>query len=186
MRRAAVVLVLVGLLVGCSKDLSDSKTTQYSAPSSGLAVVGQRAPDFTVETVDGSALRLSTERTPILLSFVDSDETSEYPQTPSRAQIVVLRSMATQYKGLRIVIADPTEGMSKDALTNFAYDWNLTDIPIMAPATAPKIGRLYGVTHTPTTFLIDQNQQLRKVWSGRATSQDISLVLQNELALSPQ
>ena len=154
------------LLVG-----SGCGTPHTTAPPSTL---GDAAPGFTLRSVQGERVPL---RWPALLAFLDVREEAS-AESRSRAQAVGLRSMHQQYaaQGLNIYIIDTSllndaRTASTDELVNISYDWHIAPIPLLIDEQQG-VAQTYGVRHTPTTLLIDQEGAIKQRWDGfAATSQ---------------
>lgn len=117
---------------------------------------------------------------PVVVSFLDP------PEASSRSQIVVLRSMATQYTatGLTVVVADATGKATTDSLTNYSHDWNLgtAGVKVAAPAAAASLTAAYQVTAAPDTVLLSAEGVIVQRWQGQiATAQDLALAIQRLL-----
>jgi len=123
-------------------------------PSSepGVAKVGDLAPDFNLETLDGSTVRLSDFRgTPVVLNFWASW------CTPCRKEFPLLRASAKDAGGRYAVVGVSTEDIRSDARA-FAKDedanWpNGFDVD-------KGVAKSYGVIGKPQTFFIDADGRI--------------------------
>jgi peroxiredoxin len=84
--------------------------------------------------------------------------------------------------GLRTVIVDAADAAgrsppSRDALVNFTFDWALgPSIAVVGDADG-SLERAYGVTRTPTTFLIDKRGIIRRRWDGFALAAQLDFAI---------
>ena len=145
--------------------------------------VGDPAPTFRGTAVRGGEISLTRLRGyVVLLSFLDlRADTTE--NEPSRAQIVLLRSMKTQHArfGLRVVLVDAAEPaaagtQSRNELVNDAYDWNL-DPAIAVLGDDGTLARRFGVDRPPTTFLIGRRGVVRERWDGLVPAAQLDLAI---------
>lgn len=179
---AAGVLLLAGALLWwqfrTQPDAAfPSVTLQPGATAADIQLVGTNSQPFRLQDYRGK---------PVLLSFL-----STVPDTVdslSRRQKVSLTSMRQQYhaKGLEVAIVDETglEGgnlPSQDALINVTYDWHLGQLPLLQDTEAHTTARLYGVKHTPTTFLIATDGTIAQCWEGVALSAQLALSIQQQV-----
>jgi peroxiredoxin len=146
---------------------------------------GTRAPDFTLEAVRGGSYHLQDLRgKAVLLSFINSQAEASATPEPSRSQIVFLKSMMEQYepKGMVVLIVDAAririgKQPTKDDLINFTYDWQLDNIPVLIDKEG-STAHLYGVSDTPTTFLIGPDGNIQQRWDGFASASQLALALE--------
>jgi len=154
-RQLWVVLIcaMVALTVGCPPDKSANS-----------------AADFSLPQVRGGTFRLHSEPPgPLLLAFVQTvPDTSD---TPSRSQVVFVKSMAQQYgpRGLRVVVIDASALVNHrppdhDDLVNASYDWHM-DVPLLEDA-GNQIARRLNVTEVPTLLLVAPDGTIFRRWQG--------------------
>lgn len=154
---SAAAVLAVGLLV------------PLASAAEPPAVVGHAAPAFVRAAVRGGTFSLQRQRGhTVLLSFLNTSAASG--TDPSRAQVVFLRSMATQHRGLRVVIVDAAAEATgrparKSDLVNYTYDWALSRAVPVLPDDG-SLARRYGVHKVPTTFLIGAGGVLERRWNG--------------------
>ena len=121
---------------------------------------------------------------PVLLSFLNTQAEATAGDDPSRAEIVFLKSMNTQNRryGLRTVIVDAADAAgasppSRDALVNFTFDWALGPSIAVVGDEDGSLERAYGVTKSPTTFLIDKHGIIRRRWDGFALAAQLDFAI---------
>lgn len=128
---------------------SDAETvaTAVSDPGGGLEP-GEKAPDFTVETLDGDAITLSDLRgRPVVLNFWAS-----WCQ-PCRKEFPLLRTAKADDSELAIVGVSfrDIDRDARDFATEQDADWPLAKDP------DGKIAAAYGVRAVPQTFFINRD-----------------------------
>jgi hypothetical protein len=143
------------------------------------------APLFTrpLSSLKAGAFSLAGQRGhPVLLSFLNTQATA--PNDPSRAEIVFIKSMNTQNRryGLRTVIVDAADAAGtpppgRDALVNFTFDWALGPSIAVVGDEDGSLERAYGVTKSPTTFLIDKRGVVRRRWDGFALAAQLDFAI---------
>jgi len=84
-------------------------------------------------------------------------------------------------KGLVVLIVDAAhlhtgEQPTRDSLINFTYDWQLDTIPALINPDGVT-ARLYGISNTPTTFLIDIEGIIKQLWDGSATASQMAFAI---------
>lgn len=146
--------------------------------------VGSSAPDFNLEDIRGNTFVLQAG-SPSLIAFINTQAKANLETNdPSRAQIVFLKSMFEQYSanGLNVLIVDASSFETgsqphPDDLLNFTYDWQLDSIPVLVD---PKnmLAKEYGITSTPTSFLISADGIIQQRWDGFASASQLALSIE--------
>lgn len=161
------LLVAVIVLAGCGHAASKQRLR-----------VGDKAPAFAaVQAARGH---------PVLLSFLDTQAQPSVAGSPSRSQVVFVKSMDTQNRphGLRTVIVDGSKA-SRDALINYTYDWSLPSSIAVAGDTDGSIERAYGVAHRPATFLIDRRGLVVRRWDRLALAAELDFAIRRLTGRTP-
>jgi hypothetical protein len=178
---ALAVAVLVGTAVLVGVQRSERGESAHGP------ILRSVAPAFTAPLASrqGGTLSLGGERGhPVLLSFLSTQAEATAANDPSRAEVVLLKSMNTQHHryGLRTIIVDAARAAgasapSRSALINFTFDWALD--PSIAVVGDPEgsIERAYEVTTVPTTFLIDARGVIRRRWDGFALAAQLDFAI---------
>jgi hypothetical protein len=145
------------------------------------------APLFTrpLASLKGGTFSLGSQRGhPVLLSFLNTQAEATAGNDPSRAEVVFIKSMNTQngHYGLRTVIVDAADAAgtsppSRGALVNFTFDWALGPSIAVVGDQDGSLERAYGVTKTPTTFLIDKHGIIRRRWDGFALAAQLDFAI---------
>ena len=123
---------------------------------------GSPAPPFALS--GGTAQ--TPAKTPTLIAFLDLEEGGG----SSRSQAGVLVSVVASFQGgLRGVVVDasPTlRGASPklDVIAARVRDWGLEELPVVEDHDAAGLAKSYGVTTTPSVFLLDQDGIVRGRW----------------------
>jgi AhpC/TSA family len=176
---AAVVLAGVALVVGLGGF--------GRGPVMPPALAQHPAPFFTrpLASLNGGTFSLGSQRGyPVLLSFLNTQAEAAAGNVPSRAEVVFIKSMNTQNRryGLRTVIVDAADAAgtsppSRGALVNFTFDWALGPSIAVVGDQDGSVERAYGVTKTPTTFLIDKRGIIRRRWDGFALAAQLDFAI---------
>ena len=175
----AVVLAGIALVVGLrSMDrgpVPPPPRAQHPAPLFTRPLASLKAATFSLAGERGH---------PVLLSFLNTQAEATAGNDPSRAEIVFIKSMNTQNRryGLRTVIVDAahaagTSPPSRDALVNFTFDWALGPSIAVVGDEDGSLERAYGVTKSPTTFLIDKRGIIRRRWDGFALAAQLDFAI---------
>jgi len=132
-------------LAGCSKEQKDAPT--------GTSVVkvreGSQAPDFTLRDLDGQETRLSSlQGKVVLLNFWATWCPPCREEVPSMVKLN--RAMAG--KPFQMLAVSIDEG-GKDAVAGY-FKASGSTLPTLLD-TDRSVGRLYGITGVPETFVID-------------------------------
>lgn len=161
-RRTALATVLLalsmtlslGAFTGCSNEGSSS----MSAEDLGFQEIEVPAPDFTLDTLSGGSMTLSSfQGKPVLLNFWALN------CPPCREEMPFLDAAAAQYAGQVVVLAVDI-GDSQDNIASYFDNATLTmTVPMDVQGIA---AASYSVGYTPTTFLIDSNGVVRYVKVG--------------------
>lgn len=153
----AIVLVLV-LGTGTQQRLGEGE------PAPGLSGTAARGGEVDLKRLRGRI---------VLLSFLNFRAQTSGNDDASLSQNTFLRSMETQHArfGLHTIILDATAvagagRLSRTDILNWTYNWNIGPPIAVLPDEDGTIARRFGVTKTPTTFLIDQDGIVNRRWDG--------------------
>ncbi|MBL8049606.1 MAG: TlpA family protein disulfide reductase [Anaerolineales bacterium] len=146
-----------------SRNLSSNIIDVVSAPREGFL-----APDFTLNTLDGSQITLSTLRGKIV---VINFWATWCP--PCRAETPALQNSFEQYKDVDIVILgiDLANQDSIDNVKNFVRDFTLT-YPILLDIEG-KVANLYQNNALPSTYFVDREGIIRTIIIGGPMSETV-------------
>jgi len=153
---------------------------------------GSLAPGFTLKSVRAGTYSLKDlQGRIVLVSFLNTQAKSTSDQSdPSRAQIVFLKSINEQYaaQGLTVLIVDAARQAtgkqpSLDELINFTYNWQLDSIPVLIDEQG-NAAAAFGISSTPTTFLIDRDGIIQQRWDSVAFSAQLALAIESMVRAS--
>lgn len=132
-----------------------------SAPREGFL-----APDFTLNTLDGSEVTLSALRGNIVVINIWATWCP-----PCRAETPALQNSYEQYKDLGVIIlgVDLTNQDSLSDVKNFVRDFKLT-YPILLDVDG-KVAGLYQNTALPSTYFVDRQGIIHTVLIGGPMSE---------------
>ncbi len=145
-------------------------TWSSRAPASALAettlgveaAVGQRAPDFTLATLDGKTFTLSealADGSPVVLNFWATW------CAPCQRELPALQSTAEHYgERAQIVGVNLDQADTADHVDDYVAERGLTFTIPLDPAQ--ETAQRYNIIGMPTTFFIDGDGMIRQVWPG--------------------
>lgn len=153
------LIALAGLLgVGwtyVSRETAAGPTMLTTAP-----YIGNLAPDFTLQTIDGQTVALSdftARSTPVVLNFW----ATWCP--PCRIEMPLFDNAARLYGG-DVAILGLNQAESAAIIEAYARENDLS-YPLLVDGDM-KVNNLYGVLNLPTTIFIDKNGIVREVFIG--------------------
>jgi peroxiredoxin len=117
------------------------------------AGVGDAAPDFTLQDVDGAAVKLSEIDGVRVLEWLNPD----CPFVKRHYQANTMEELAARYadRGVTWLTINSTHYMDRAANEKFAKAQGLTQHVLADPSG--KVGRLYGAATTPHMYVINAN-----------------------------
>lgn len=108
------------------------------------------APEFVAQNLDGQAVTLAQHRGKVVFLNL---WTTWCP--PCREEMPAMQRLAKKLEGEGFVMLAVSEDDSADKVKAFAQEMNL-DFPLLIDSTGT-VGRSYGITGYPETFIIDRN-----------------------------
>lgn len=155
----AVIVIIVILVGGCTSPATPSGTVSVapsvtqSPAASSIPVgtqIGNLAPDFQLQTLDGQAISLSGLRgKPVLVNFWATW------CGPCRSEMGYLQQVNDSWSNKGLVLLAIDVGENATAIRQFMTGLNLSlTVPIDADL---KVTKAYGITAIPTSFFIDKN-----------------------------
>ena len=154
------LIALAGLLGAGWIYVSRETTAAGPTTLSTAPHVGNLAPDFTLQTIDGRTVTLSdytAGNTPVVLNFW----ATWCP--PCRIEMPYFESTAGLY-GDQVAILGLNQAESAEVITAYARE-NAFTYPLLVDEDM-KVNNLYGVLNLPTTIFIDKNGIVREVLIG--------------------
>lgn len=191
MNRNSVVLIVVILLVAVMiyAGVHNARRTGYSAYANNSPsgqklpagdVKGRNAPDFTLTTLDGQAVKLSDYRgKAVLLNFWATW------CGPCKVEMPWFVDLQKQYgsQGLQI-IGVAMDDSGKDAIDKFAKEMGVNYLILQGKES---VGDDYGgVLGLPTTFFIDRNGKIIDSTSGLIGKGEIEENIKKALAVQTE
>jgi thiol-disulfide isomerase/thioredoxin len=154
-RTFILVLGLVGALAaGCGKQSETGST------------LGDLAPEFDLERIDGGRLVLSELRgKAVLVDFWDTW------CPPCREAMPHLQELSVAYDGKVEVVGVALGREGKAAVAKFVKARGLTFPVVLENAEFQTVQDFGNIQSIPTTILIDEKGVIRKVWEGGQTKQ---------------
>jgi thiol-disulfide isomerase/thioredoxin len=154
----ALVIVAIAALAVFSTT-GGGGTQNFTANNEGLIPVGERAPGFTAETVDGGSVSVREGAAPatMLVFFA-----TWCPHCQNEAPI--LSELEGQYEDLRMVMVGIDGEDNQEKVRQFVERYG-----IQSPAVyEPSLGAEYGVSGYPTTYVLDKSNEVIGAHSGEA------------------
>jgi len=152
MKKALPAILAIILASGM---LITSCTTESGNPGPATATVGQVAPDFTLQNLEGQSVSLSDFRgKPILLNFWATW------CGPCRFEMPFLQEIYDERSERGFVLLTVNIAESPAKVTGFMTELDLS-LPVLLDARS-EISKVYGITAIPTSFLIDKDGVIQK------------------------
>ena len=152
---ALVILVAGGAWVWANRVPADA-LAELRTPA---PAVDHPAPDFTAPLLSGESFSLGgAQGTPVILNFWATW------CGPCRAEMPVIQAAAKNY-GERVHFVAVNQGEESAVIQPFVDEFGLT-FPIALDQDQAVGSDLYNVTGLPTTFFIDGDGTVRRVWMG--------------------
>jgi cytochrome c biogenesis protein CcmG/thiol:disulfide interchange protein DsbE len=156
------VLALVALMgVGWIALSRDDAPGTIAVPAAQAPFVGNLAPDFTLQTVDGTSVTLADYAkeagTPVVLNFW----ATWCP--PCRVEMPFFERASRTYDG-QVAILGVNQAEKVETIAEYARKNGLT-YPLLAD-TEMKVNNLYAVLNLPTTLFIDRNGVVQEILIG--------------------
>lgn len=162
-RLFSVGLLLLGLLwIGFSADPSGASTNgQIPAPQKGFL-----APDFTLETMSGTAYKLSDLRGQVVLVNLWASWC-----LPCRAEMPAIQKVYEELKerGLVVLAVNSTSQDNVNSVEAFVAEYGLT-FPVLMDYDGT-VARLYQLKSLPTSFFIGRDGLIRNMIVGGPMSE---------------
>ncbi len=136
-----------------------------SKPPTGGAVLGERVPDFTVETAFGTLSRSSLAGRVVIFTFFVSDDAASVEQLKESGQV----AKRLRARGIDVVHV----GISRDANRGRFDDLHRVGQRWGQLAWDPELATRFGVPRQPTTWLMDRNGVARYFVDHRVGSADL-------------
>jgi thiol-disulfide isomerase/thioredoxin len=133
----------------------------FTPNDAGLIPVGEKAPTFTAETVDGKSVSVGDGGAPatMLVFFA-----SWCPHCNNEAPII--SDIEDQYEDLQLVMVgiDDTQGDSPEKVNEFVERYDIDSLTVYDPSLGPE----YRVSGYPTVYVLDRNNEVVGATSGEA------------------
>jgi len=156
---AVVIVAIVAFAV--LSTAGGSGAENFTPNDEGLIPVGEKAPSFTAETVDGGSVSVRDGGAPatMLVFFA-----SWCPHCNNEAPII--SDLEGQYEDLQLVMVgiDGTQGDSPEKVKEFVERYDIESPTVYEPSLGPE----YRVPGYPTVYVLDTNNEVVGATSGEA------------------
>ncbi|HZY46307.1 MAG TPA: TlpA disulfide reductase family protein [Candidatus Bathyarchaeia archaeon] len=151
-RNAAITAIIVSVLV--------IVIVIASLPSSNVKA-GQRAPDFTIQSINGKSFQLYAQTTSVFMEFMRTTCSHCQNEAPS------LTTLYSQY-GSRVVFVSISIGLgdTPSMIQSFAAQYNQTWTFALDTSG---LTQTYGVQGTPTIFVLDKSHVVQNIFAGETS-----------------
>ena len=139
--------------------------------------VGLRAPDFSLQTLDGKTFRLSElAGRAVLINYWTTW------CIPCKAELPILEKLHQEYqqKGLMVVSVNAIDQDSMDKVQGIVDEFSMT-FPVLLDQ-GDQFANLYKAMFFPTTVLVDASGVIREINLGNSTEDELRLSLEKVLA----
>jgi len=144
-----VILTLVLLLAGCFAGPEPLDGESPTAPVEGTQV-GNLAPDFQLQNVDGQTVSLGNLRgKPVLINFWATW------CSPCRSEMPYIQEIYEEWSDKGLVVLAINIGESSSKAEEFMQSYNLSFTVLLD--TKQDVAQRYNITGIPTTFFIDKD-----------------------------
>ena len=144
-----VILTLVLLVTGCSAGPEPLDGESPTAPVEGTQV-GNLAPDFQLQSLDGQTVSLGNLRgKPVLINFW----ATWCP--PCRGEMPYIQEIHEEWSDKELMVLAINIGESSSKAEDFMQSYNLSFTVLLD--TKQDVAQRYNITGIPTTFFIDKD-----------------------------
>lgn len=138
---------------------------------------GKKAPDFTLNALDGKSYTLSNFfKKPAKIVVLDIWATW---CPPCKAEVPYLIDLHKKYSGKDVQIIGVAIDNDKSTVSEFAKSKNINYL-VLHDSDAQKVEKPYNVKSIPTTYIIDKKGVIRYVHSGFSGKNDATKI-ENEI-----
>jgi peroxiredoxin len=152
------------------------------APAIDLSIpaeprIGARAPDFTMQTLDGSTVRLpDLIGRPFLLNYWATW------CIPCQQELTILQRLHQDYqsRGFAVVSVNALDQDTLDKVQSTTSQYGMT-YPVLLDQGS-QFSQTYNAIFFPTTFFVDANGVIRQIFLGDGTEEEFRLEIEKLLA----
>ncbi len=155
----AFLIVLIAALAVLSTTGGGNAEKNFTPNDEGLIPVGEKAPSFTAETVDGGSVSVGDGGAPatMLVFFA-----SWCPHCQNEAPVI--SQLESQYEDLQLVMVGIDGADNPEKVRQFVEKYDIESPAVYEPA----LGREYGVSGYPTIYVLDEDNEVVGAHSGEA------------------
>lgn len=160
------VLLLVSACWPVKEGKKENLLAEPPEEAAPAAEVGRQAPDFTLPTVEGKTVTLSSLKgKPVILSFWATWCPPCREEMPAIEEFYRLKGREVEVLAVNLTASEKSPGAVREFLRENAYTF-----PVLLDGKGEVAG-LYLVRAIPTTFFLDENGTIRQKHTGPLTLQ---------------
>ncbi len=149
-----------------------------SVAGSGRAAVGQPAPDFTLQTLEGDTVSLSDYAGyPVLINFWATWCAPCRLEMPELVRVYQIH----EAEGFVVLAVDLTDQDSLDEVRVFVEEFEMT-FPVLLDETGAVYNELYRLLGLPMSVFVDRDGVIARIHIGIMTSQQVDEYVEEILA----
>ena len=159
-----IILVLALIVTGCQPSSEPPEDTNPTASEKGTQI-GNLAPDFELQDLDGKTISLSGLRgKPVLLNFWATW------CSPCRYEMPYLQEIYDEWSEKELVVLAIDVGESSSQAKTFLQSYGFSFTVLLD--TNGSVADKYGIRGIPTTFLIDKDGIIQGIKIGAFQSKE--------------
>ena len=153
---------------------ADPAINQIPGGSLGGLEVGEAAPDFTVQDLDGNAVKLSDYRgKPVILNFWATW------CAPCRVEMPEFQAVYEKNQDIGLEILAVNRDETREQVVDFFDEFGLTFTPLLDQGAL--VAEQYQVFNMPTTYFLDENGVVTAVHRGPLVSSQLDGYLEQTI-----
>ncbi len=173
LRWAVACVMVLWLAAACSRPAAAPTPATAATParSAGPAAVGQQAPEFALPTTSGGMARLSDYRGKVVIVNLWATWCG-----PCRMEVPELVAAYERYQERGFTVLAINQGEPLDLVAAFAGEFGMR-FPVLLDEQA-RMRASYPYRGIPTSFIVDREGVVRKIWVGTMPEEAITQLVE--------